>query len=29
MRVLTEISQISNAPGLDCVVNLFIYLVEW
>jgi len=23
-----EISQVSNAPGLDGVVNLFLFLVE-
>jgi hypothetical protein len=23
-----DISQISDAPGLDCVVNLFLFLVE-
>ena len=28
MRVLAGIIQISDAPGLDGVVNLFLYLVE-
>ncbi len=28
LDVSTEISQISDAPGLDGVVNLFPYLVE-
>ena len=29
LGVSTGNGQISNAPGLGCVVNLFLYLVEW
>jgi len=28
LSVSAEISQITDAPGLDCVVNLFLFLVE-
>jgi len=28
LGVSAETSQISDAPGLDCVVNLFLFLVE-
>ena len=28
LGVSAEISQITDAPGLDCVVNLFLFLVE-
>jgi len=28
LSVTAEISQITDAPGLDCVVNLFLFLVE-
>jgi len=28
LGVSAEISQISDAPGLDGVVNIFLYLVE-
>ncbi len=29
LGVSEEISQITDAPGLDCVVNLFLFLVEY